>query len=82
LWPQTEIAKAWIAQAEGGDAGAAEQARAALWRLERHYLSHPVSGGWYDQFDRDGRSLVAAIPASSFYHVPCACAEADQVLGS
>ena len=81
LWPQTEIAKAWIAQAEAGEAGAADEARAALARLDRHYLSHPVAGGWYDQFDRDGNSLVATIPASSFYHVLCAVAEAEQVLG-
>jgi mannose/cellobiose epimerase-like protein (N-acyl-D-glucosamine 2-epimerase family) len=80
LWPQTEIAKAWIAQAESGEAGAADQARAALGRLERHYLRHPVAGGWYDQFDGDGKSLVATIPASSFYHVLCAVAEAEQVL--
>ena len=82
LWPQTEIAKAWIAQAESGDAGAADEARAALVRLERHYLSHPVKGGWYDQFDRDGTSLVDTIPASSFYHVLCAVTEAEQVLES
>ncbi|HEY3795522.1 MAG TPA: AGE family epimerase/isomerase, partial [Bradyrhizobium sp.] len=74
------IAKAWIAQAEAGEAGAAEQARSALARLERHYLRHPVPGGWYDQFDRDGRSLVATIPASSFYHVLCATVEATSVL--
>ena len=53
----------------------------ALVRLERHYLSHPVAGGWHDQFDRDGNSLVATIPASSFYHVLCAVTEAEQVLG-
>ena len=81
LWPQTELAKAWIAQAEAGEAGAAEEARAALARLERHYLCHPVAGGWHDQFDRDGNSLVATIPASSFYHVLCAVTEAEQVLG-
>lgn len=81
LWPQTEIAKAWIAQAEAGEPGAADEARAALARLERHYLSHPVTGGWYDQFDREGNSLVATIPASSFYHVLCAITEAEQVLG-
>ncbi|EJN12793.1 N-acyl-D-glucosamine 2-epimerase [Bradyrhizobium sp. YR681] len=81
LWPQTEIAKAWIAQAESGEVGAADEARAALVRLERHYLSHPVKGGWYDQFDRDGKSLVDTIPASSFYHVLCAVTEAEQVLG-
>jgi mannose-6-phosphate isomerase len=80
LWPQTELAKAFIAQAETGEAGAAEEARVALARLERHYLSHPVAGGWYDQFDRDGASLVATIPASSFYHVICAVTEAVQVL--
>jgi mannose/cellobiose epimerase-like protein (N-acyl-D-glucosamine 2-epimerase family) len=80
LWPQTEIAKAWIAQAEAGEQGAADQAVEALARLHRHYLSHPVSGGWYDQFDRDSRSLVDAIPASSFYHIVCAIAEAERVL--
>ena len=77
LWPQTEMAKAWIAQAE---AGAADEARAALSRLERHYLGHPVAGGWYDQFDREGNSLIATIPASSFYHVLCAVVEAEAVL--
>jgi mannose-6-phosphate isomerase len=75
------MAKAWIAQAEAGEAGAADEARLALARLERHYLCHPVAGGWYDQFDRDGASLVATIPASSFYHVLSAVAEAEQVLG-
>jgi len=81
LWPQTEMAKAWIAQAESGEAGAAEEARAALARLDRHYLRHPVAGGWYDQFDSEGRSLVSMIPASSFYHVFCAVTEAERVLG-
>lgn len=80
-WPQTEIAKAWIAQAEAGESGAADEARAALVRLDRHYLQHPVVGGWYDQFDRDGRSVVDTIPASSFYHILTAIAEAERVLG-
>ena len=80
-WPQTEIAKAWIAQAEAGEAGAADEARAALVRLQAHYLSHPVKGGWYDQFDAEGRSLIETIPASAFYHVLCAAAEAERVLG-
>jgi mannose/cellobiose epimerase-like protein (N-acyl-D-glucosamine 2-epimerase family) len=80
-WPQTEIAKAWIAQAEAGEPGAADEAKAALDRLHRYYLRHPVPGAWYDQFDRDNRSLVEAIPASSFYHVLCAVAEAERVLG-
>jgi mannose/cellobiose epimerase-like protein (N-acyl-D-glucosamine 2-epimerase family) len=50
--------------------------------LDRHYLQHPVKGGWYDQFDADGNSLVDTIPASSFYHILCAVAEADRVLGA
>jgi mannose/cellobiose epimerase-like protein (N-acyl-D-glucosamine 2-epimerase family) len=81
LWPQTEIAKAWIAQAEAGEAGAADEALKALDRLYQHYLRHPVLGGWYDQFDRDNRSLVDFIPASSFYHILCAIAEAETILG-
>lgn len=81
LWPQTEIIKAWLAQAESGVEGAAAEARAALARLDKHYLQHPVKGGWYDQFDEEGNSLVDTIPASSFYHILCAVAEADRVLG-
>jgi mannose/cellobiose epimerase-like protein (N-acyl-D-glucosamine 2-epimerase family) len=81
LWPQTELAKAWIAQADAGEPGAADQARQALALLHRHYLQHPVLGGWYDQFDSDDHSLVDLIPASSFYHIICAIAEADRVLG-
>jgi mannose/cellobiose epimerase-like protein (N-acyl-D-glucosamine 2-epimerase family) len=80
-WPQTEIAKAWIAQAEAGEPRAADEARDALTRLYEHYLRHPVPGGWYDQFDPDNRSLVETIPASSFYHILCAIAEAERVLG-
>jgi mannose-6-phosphate isomerase len=79
-WPQTEIAKAWIAQAAAGEAGADAEARAALLRLDHYYLSHPVPGGWFDQFDGEGRSMVATIPASSFYHVLGAVAEAEAVL--
>ena len=78
-WPQTEIAKAWIAQAEAGCKGAADQARLALQRLHQYYMSHPVVGGWYDQFDEHGRSLVDFIPASTFYHVLCAVAEAEKL---
>ena len=81
LWPQTEIAKAWLAQAEAGEAGAVVEALEALARLYRHYLRHPVLGGWYEQFDRDNRSMVDFIPASSFYHILCAIAEAERLLG-
>lgn len=81
-WPQTEIIKAFVAQAESGVEGAADEARTALMRLDKYYLRHPVKGGWYDQFDGEGRSLVDTIPASSFYHILCAVAEAERVLGA
>lgn len=79
-WPQTELAKAWIAQVEGGDESARPHAYAALANLERGYLTHSIAGGWYDQFDSSGTSLVETIPASTFYHIFCAISEAKQVL--
>lgn len=79
-WPQTEIAKAWIAQTESGEAGAADAARAALRRLEKFHLRHPVKGAWYEHFDGDGRLITEAIPASSLYHILGAVIEADRVL--
>lgn len=80
LWPQTELAKAWVAQAEGGEEGAAVEARQALARLQALYLNHPVRGGWHAQFDSDGRSTIDTIPASALYHIFCALSEAHQVL--
>ena len=79
-WPQTEIAKAWIAQVESGEAGADREARAALLRLERYYLCHPIKGGWYDSFQHDDVARNAPVLASSFYHILCAITEADRIL--
>lgn len=81
-WPQTELAKAWLAQAESGVPEAADAAREALARLERYYLRHPIKGGWYDQFNHDQQTLTSFIPASSFYHILCSIAEAERVLGT
>lgn len=79
-WPQTELAKAWIAEAEVNTPGAAAKASAALQALTDHYLDTPHVGGWTDQFDEQGRALTVHMPASTFYHVFCAIAEADRVL--
>src|SRR3712207_7919041 len=49
-WPQTELAKAWIAEAEAGSSQAAGKAREALSALAEHYLDRPFQGGWIDQF--------------------------------
>ena len=41
--------------------GRRRRRRAALQRLHQHYLTHPVKGGWYDQFD-------AQRPLAGRYH--------------
>ena len=79
-WPQTELAKAWIAEAEIAKPDASLKAAAALQALSDYYLDKPYVGGWTDQFDENGHPLTAHMPASTFYHVFCAIAEADRVL--
>lgn len=79
-WPQTELVKAFLAQAESGEAKAANAAQEALERLEKRYLRHPVKGGWYEHFDGNGHSIVDWIPASSLYHIFGAITEADRIL--
>ena len=49
--------------------------------LKQHYLDQPFPGGWMDQFDAAGKPLTEFVPASTFYHVFCAIAEADRTLG-
>lgn len=82
VWPQAELAKAWIAEAEIGAAGAAERARAALGALMRGYLDAPFRGGWIDRFGADGAPLSTFVPASTLYHLFVAAAEGDRVLGN
>lgn len=79
-WPQTELAKAWIAEAEAGVSGAADSARQALHTMARHYFGTPIRSGWMDQFDADGRPIATTIPASTLYHIFVAVTEADRVL--
>jgi mannose/cellobiose epimerase-like protein (N-acyl-D-glucosamine 2-epimerase family) len=83
LWPQTELIKALLARAEQGDGQAtdqaADQAADVIARFMDHYLIPAHPGGWLDQFDAGGVPLAANMPASSFYHVFVAVAEADRV---
>jgi mannose/cellobiose epimerase-like protein (N-acyl-D-glucosamine 2-epimerase family) len=79
-WPQTELAKALLAAAEAGSPRAADQAADVLRGIEAHYLAGPFPGGWIDQFDAFGRRLADTVPASTFYHLFGAIAEADRVL--
>jgi hypothetical protein len=41
---------------------------------------HPVAGGWYDPFDREGKLLSSTATVSSFDHALSACAEAEYLL--
>jgi mannose-6-phosphate isomerase len=81
LWPQTELIKAWLAQAETGADRADEAAEMLISALMETYLAGPFRGGWYDQFSSDGTSIGDFVPASSLYHVFLSAAEADRVIG-
>jgi len=80
-WPQTELAKAWLAEAEIGRVGAAERARRVLVHLADDYVGRPLRGTWTDCFAADGAPACDHIPASTLYHLFCATAEAARVLG-
>jgi mannose-6-phosphate isomerase len=82
LWPQTELAKAWLAESENGRPGAEAAARKTLRNIAAHYLAGPKPGLWFDQFDATGQVMSQHVPASSLYHVFCAIAEADRVLNA
>lgn len=79
LWPQTEWAKAWLAEQRSGRAGAQAKAQHALAMLMEGYLGKPVAGGWIDQFDESGRPMLDTMPASSLYHIFGAAVEAEAV---
>lgn len=81
-WPQTEITKAWVAEAEAGRPGAAEEAQKALARLFKHYIDQPFEGGWIDQLDANNQVIPGPVLASTFYHIFVAIAEADRVLSA
>ncbi len=81
LWPQTELIKAWLAQAESGIERAEESAEVLIDNLMATYLSGPFPGGWYDSYSEAGEISIDTVPASTLYHIFLATAEADRVLG-
>lgn len=81
LWPQTELIKAWLAQAENGADRADEAAEMLIAALLETYLAGPFRGGWHDQFSADGKPVGEFVPASTLYHLFVAAAEADRVIG-
>ncbi|MBM6592836.1 AGE family epimerase/isomerase [Microvirga pudoricolor] len=79
MWPQTELVKAWLVEAESGRQGAWEKAEEALSALDDTYLSKPFAAGWIDQFDADGKPAIETVPASTLYHVLGMIIEVDRV---
>lgn len=81
-WPQTERLKADLALLKM----ARNQAEKNLFTtkavhgadlLSQFFLQNEgtIAGGWVDQVDGKGRVMSDDIPASTFYHLICACAE-------
>lgn len=81
LWPQTEFIKAAIVMAEAGDPNALGVAAKVIGETMRTYLNTPVSGGWRDRYEEDGAVIPGPMPASSFYHLMMAVAEAHRMVG-
>ncbi len=74
LWPQTERLKAELLF---GDEAAQVRAAEAL----RRYLRTPAPGAWRDKLRADGTFIDEPAPATSFYHILCACTELFRVTG-
>ena len=78
-WPNTERLKAIVA-AHGTLKHDPANTRAAAAQtiavLMNRYLATPLRGGWIDHFREDGSIAAANMPASTFYHVYLALAEA------
>lgn len=68
LWPQTEYLKAALLLGTSTDV---MRAASGL----RRFLDTPTQGAWRDALDAEGRSVGDTAPASSFYHITCACRE-------
>jgi mannose-1-phosphate guanylyltransferase/mannose-6-phosphate isomerase len=74
LWPQTEHLKACLLM------GTEAQAVAASATLRR-YLDTPTPGAWRDKMQADGSFIDEPAPATSLYHILCACTELFRLTG-
>jgi mannose/cellobiose epimerase-like protein (N-acyl-D-glucosamine 2-epimerase family) len=79
LWPQTERIKAALIMARTAStpwarSQAARQAEDGVRGLQA-YLQVQTPGLWRDKMKTDGTFVDEPAPASSFYHIICACAD-------
>lgn len=78
-WPQTERVKAILSRAEFAgvvDGDGLKMALDAL--LSRYFAPGPRPGTWIDHLDAAGEPDVAAVPASTLYHMFLACTELER----
>ncbi len=47
----------------------------------RLYLMTPAAGVWHDKLRADGSFIDEPAPATSFYHILCACTELFRTAG-
>lgn len=74
LWPQTERLKAELLF--GNETSQLEAAESL-----RRYLATPAPGAWRDKMLPDGGFVDEPAPATSLYHILCACTELFRVAG-
>ena len=77
---QISFAKAFIAQAEANEAGAAGEARNAISQVSQRYLQNIIPGGWHTTMTADATPVGCIIQAEDFYAVISLLSEAEQVL--
>ena len=78
---ETEYLKARLARFEASDQKIeAQGATELITALFKSYLRDAPEGGWMDRYDAEGRQTAKDIPASTFYHLFAAFAEADRIL--
>ena len=79
IWPQTEMPKAWIVEAELRAPGAADNAATTMQMLAKRFLDTPCAGGWTEIFDAQWRPVTKTMPATALYHVLGTAAEAHRL---
>ncbi|MCC7483268.1 MAG: AGE family epimerase/isomerase [Hyphomicrobiales bacterium] len=79
IWPQTELPKAWIVEAELGVPDASDNAARTMQMLAKYFLDTPCIGGWTESFDANWHPVTQTMPATALYHVLGTVAEAHRV---
>ena len=78
MWPQLEYLKASVAQHNAGHQGLDSAISSVIENIFKKYLAVPILGGWVDQLNDQGKTISSNMPTSTFYHLLCAAAIADQ----